>query len=174
MKRGVILLFILLLISLASAQYIFSVDVEVMPKFISAGDNIIVNTNIKSIGISSDRVDIKISYEIVGENDELINKSDRIIDIKSSTKAIQTSLSVSEVFKLSENLKSGNYKVIAKVDYRGNKTSNSDSFFVTKNTFLVKLNKLVNDNPIIFIILLLIIIVISIWRIIHHYHLNHK
>src|SRR3989344_3202796 len=152
MKRGVILLFILLLISLASAQYIFSVDVEVMPKFISAGDNIIVNTNIKSIGISSDRVDIKIS----------------------STKAIQTSLSVSEVFKLSENLKSGNYKVIAKVDYRGNKTSNSDSFFVTKNTFLVKLNKLVNDNPIIFIILLLIIIVISIWRIIHHYHLNHK
>jgi len=65
MKRGVILLFILLLISLASAQYIFSVDVEVMPKFISAGDNIIVNTNIKSIGISSDRVDIKISYEII-------------------------------------------------------------------------------------------------------------
>ena len=167
MKKEVILLFILLLISLVNAQPIFNVDVKVTPKIIFTGENIIVNTNIKSLGISSDRVDIKISYEIVSEND-------RIIDIKSSTVAIRTSLSISEVFKLSENIKSGNYKVIAKVDYQGNKTSASDSFFVTKNTFLVKLNKLVNNNPIIFIIILIIILIILIWRGIHHYHTHHK
>lgn len=175
MKRGcAILLFILLLISLASAQYLFSLNVKVTPKVISLGEDIIVNTNIKSLGISSDRIDILVSYEIVSEGGELINKSERMIDIRSSTIAIQTSLSTSEIFKLPEDIKPGNNKIIAKVNYQGVETSASDSFYITKNTFLDKLNKLVNNNQIILVIIALIILIISIWRIIHHYRTHYK
>lgn len=175
MKRGVaVLFFVLVLTSLVGAQYLFSVEVKVIPKFIFAGENIIVNTEIKNLGISSDRVDIKVSYEIVSEDGELINKSERIIDIKSSTMAIQTSLSISEIFTLSEDIKPGNYKLVVKVDYQGKETSGSDSFHVTKNTLLEKLNKFVNNNHIILVIIALLILAISIYRLIQYYHRYHK
>lgn len=174
MKRGIILLSTILLIGLVSAQYLFSLDVDVKPKVISLGEDIIVNTNIKSLGISSDRVDILVSYEIIGEDGELINKSERMIDIRSSTIAIQTSLSTSEIFKLPEDIKPGNHKIIVKVNYQGEETSASDSFRVTENTFFDKLNKLVNNNQIILVIIALLILIISIWRIIHHYHTHYK
>ena len=163
-----------MLISLVSAQYLFSLDVRVTPKFISSGEDIIVSTNIKSFGISSDRVDILVSYEIISEDGELINKSKRMIDIRSSTMAIQTSLSTSEIFKLQEDIKPGNYKIIVKVNYQGEETSASDSFYVAKDTFLAKLNKLVNNNQIILVIIALLILVISIWRVIHHYCTHYK
>ncbi|MEK6841012.1 MAG: hypothetical protein AABX45_00255 [Nanoarchaeota archaeon] len=167
MKKEVILLFILL-ISLVSAQYIFHVDVEVIPKTISPGENVIVNTNIKSLGLSSnEKIDVKISYEIQDENGKMI-------DMESSTVALQTSLSVSEVFKLSDDIKSGKYNVIVKVDYQGYKTSALDSFYVTKNTFLDRLNILISENPIIYIILFLLIIIILIWWAIHHHYAHHK
>ena len=173
-RRGAVLLAIVLLISLMGAQYLFTVEVKVMPKFIPAGGDIIVSTEIKSLGISSDRVDIKVSYEIVSRDGELINKSERIIDIQSSTMAIQTSLSISEIFTLSEDIKPGNYKMVVSVDYEGRETSGSDSFHVTKNTILNKLNKLINNNQVILVILALLILIASIWRIIQFRHRYHK
>ena len=168
MKRGVIPLFILILVSLVSAQYIFHVDVKVMPKTISAGESLIVNTNIRSLGLNSnDRIDIKLSYEILDENG-------KIIDMRSSTVALQTSLSISEVFNLPNNIKSGNYNVIVKVDYQGYNESASDSFYVRENTFLGKLNELMNNNPIIFIIIFFVIFIILMWWIIHHHHTHHN
>ena len=169
-----VLLSVLLLVSLVSAQYLFGVDVKVTPKFVSSGENIIVNTNIKSLGISSGRVDVLVSYEIINQNGELINKSERMIDIRSSTMAIQTSLATAEVFRLSEDIKPGDYNLIVKVDYQGEETSASDSFHVAKDTFLSKLNKLVNNNQIILVIIALMILIISVWRIIHHYRSHRK
>ena len=178
MKEGgvlpAVLLAILLLASFAGAQYIFAQEVEVMPKFVFAGEDITVTTNIKSLGVSSDRVDIKISYEIVSESGKLVNKTDKIIDIKSSTMAIETSLSISEVFGLAENMEPGEYSILVKVDYEGEITSVSDSFQITKNGLLVKVNRLVGGNQIILIIIALMILAISIWRIIHHYIVHHK
>ncbi len=178
MKRGVILLAVLFLIpfliNLVSAQYIFAQEVKVTPKVLFAGESIIVSTNIKSLGISTDRVDIEVSYEIVSDNGELINKSDRIINIMSSTMAIQTSLSISEVFKMPEDMEPGNYNMIVKVDYQGDITSASDSFQITKNSFMVKVDRLVSNNQIVLITIALLILAISIWRIIHHYLVHHK
>lgn len=175
MKRGgAILLFVLLLISFVSAQYIFAQEVKVTPKVLFAGENIIVSTNIKSLGTSSDRVDIKVSYEIVSDNGKLVNKSERTINMISSTMAIQTSLGISEVFMLPENMEPGNYNILVKVDYEGDVTSASDSFQITKNSFIVKLDRLVSNNQIILITIALLILGISIWRIIHHYLVHHK
>ena len=177
MKKGAVLfaalLGILFLINLASAQYIFVQEVKVTPKFVFAGENIIVSTNIKNLGISSDRVDIKVSYEIISENGELINKSERIIDMRSSTMAIQTSLSISEVFMLPENMEFGNYNMLVRVDYNGKITSASDSFQITKNGFLVKLDNIIGNNQIILITIAFLILAISIWRTIHHYLVHH-
>lgn len=167
MKKEVILLFILLLISLVNAQYIFHVDVEVTPKIISAGENIIVNANIKSLGLSSDRIDVKISYGIQDENG-------KIIEISSSTNALQTSLSISEVFKLSDNIKSGKYNVIVKVDYQGYNSSASDSFYVKKRGIWRGAIGLLNENPIIPIIIFFLIFIIFVWWMIHHHYTHHK
>ena len=97
-----------------------------------------------------------------------------MVDIRSSTMAIQTSLRTSEIFKLAEDMKPGNYKIIVKVDYQGDEASASDSFYVAKDTFLAKLNKLVNNNQIILVIIALLILVISVWRVIHHYRTHYK
>jgi hypothetical protein len=168
-----VLLSVLLLISFVSAQYIFAQNVKVTPKFLFAGENIIVSTDIKNLGVGSNKVDIKVSYEIVSENGELVNKSERIINIMSSTMAIQTSLSISEVFKMPEDMKPGDYNIIVKVNYEGDITSASDSFQITKNDFMVRLDRLVSDNQIILITIALMILFISIWRIIHHYLAHH-
>lgn len=167
MKISIILLFTLLLLSLANAQYIFNVDVNIIPKTISAGENIIVNTNIKNLGLISDRINVKLSYEIQDENGKLI-------DGRSSTLTLQTSLSISEVFTLSKNIKSGKYDVIVKADYQGYKASDSDSFYVRENTFLVKLNRVLDYTPIIFIIIFFVIVIILIRWIIHHYYTRHR
>lgn len=97
-----------------------------------------------------------------------------MIDIRSSTMAIQTSLSTAEVFKLSEDIKPGDYNLVAKVNYQGEETSASDSFHVTSDTLLAKLNKLVNNNQIILVIIVSVILIISIWRMIHHYRTHYK
>ena len=174
MKGGVVLLLFLLSISLVSAQYLFGVDVKVTPKIVSTGENVIISTNIKSLGISSDRVDIKVSYKIINENGKLINKSDRTIDISSSTVAIQTSLGTSEIFKIPNDMKSGDYKIVVSVNYQGDEASGSDSFYIAKNTLLDNLNKLVSNNAIILVIIALMILIISIWRIAHHYLTRNK
>lgn len=167
MKRGIILLFLLLLINLVSAQYIFNVNAEVIPKTVSAGENFIVNTNIKSLGLdSNERIDVKISYEIQDENG-------KIIEISSSTNALQTSLSISEVFTLPSDIKPGKYNVIVKVDYQGYNTSASDSFYVKTSGIWGGAIGLLNENPIIFTIIFFLIFIIFIWWIIHHYYIHH-
>ena len=171
MKKRVILLFILILINLVNAQYIFDLDVEVIPKTLIAPpyqNTIIVNSNIINLGINSDeRIDITLSYEIK-------DKDNKIIDLRSSTVALQTSLSVSEVFNLPSNLKPGKYHVNVEVDYKDYNTLTSKEFYIEEKTFIGKINYLIDRNPVIFVVMFLILVLLFIWWIIHHYHLHHE
>ena len=135
MKRGAILIFILLLVTLVHAEYIFNLEVEVikLTKTVYSGENIIVNTNVKSLGLGSkELIDVVLSYEITDEYNNIIMQ-------RKSTLALQTSFSQSEVFILPNNIKPGYYRVIAKVDYKGYNASDSDSFYVGRKSLLGKL-----------------------------------
>ena len=94
--------------------------------------------------------------------------------MRSSTVALQTSLSISEVFNLPSNLKPGKYNVNVKVDYKDYNILTSEEFYVEEKTFIGKLNYLINRNPVVFIVMFFILIILFIWWIIHHYHLHHK
>lgn len=168
MKITIILLFVLILINSVNAQYIFSLDVEVTPDILIAPHVLIVNTNIRSLGINSDeRIDILLSYEIKDEDNN-------IIDSRSSTLALQTSLSQSEIFNLPSNLKSGKYYVKVKVNYQGYKAFKTEEFYIEEKSFIGKINYLIDKNPVIFIVMFLVLILLFIWWMIHHIHLHHE
>ena len=168
MKKSIIaLLFLFLLINLAAAEYIFSVDVEIPTdkREILANEDLIVNTVIRSLGLDGEeRIDAKLTYTIVDENNNILDK-------RESTIALQTSLSVTEIFRMPSNIKPGNYRAVVKVSYQDYSASGSDSFYIIKTGLLGRLENFIDKDPGIFVTILFVmalIIVILFIEILHH------
>ena len=148
MKRTIVFLFVLIFVNSANAQYIFNVDVEIVnpEKVFYPGKNLIVNADIKSLGITQDRIDVKLDYKILDYNGNIITE-------RESTVAIHTSLKTTEIFSLPKNIKEGTYAVIVRVEDGDYSSSGSQSFYV-ESRFLAKLSVFVSENPVLFGIIL--------------------
>lgn len=162
---SVILFFTLL--NLVNAQYILSLDTEVTEpdKTFYPGQEVIVSTNVMSLGEIRDRIDIKLNYKIIDYNNNLIMQ-------RESTFAVHTSLKTTEVFKLPEDLKPGKYGVIVKISYDNYDSSASDLFYI-ESKFLGKSREFIKENPFIFTyggLILIIVVAAFLYYSIHGKH----
>ncbi|MEK6907383.1 MAG: hypothetical protein AABW45_02550 [Nanoarchaeota archaeon] len=137
-----------------NAQYILSLDAEVTEpdKTFYPGQEVMVSTDVRSLGETRDRVDIKLNYKIIDYDNNLITQ-------RESTFAVHTSLKTTETFKLPEDLKPGKYNVIVKVSY-GNYDSSASDLFYIESKFLGKSKEFIKENPFIFTYGVLILIII--------------
>jgi len=120
-----------------STPFIFSVHANVASstKTIFPGDSLIVNTEVRSLGLGSKKlIDANVIYTVLDSNNNLILKKESVI-------ALQTYFSASQVFQIPENAKPGMYHVTAEVNYDRYRDISSDSFFIKKKTILGNLFK---------------------------------
>ena len=114
------------------------------------GQDVIVSANVKSLGIAQNRIDIKLNYEIIDQNGNIIAE-------RGSTLVLHTSLKTTEIFTLPENIKSGKYNLIVKAEDDKYSSSSSESFYV-ESKFLTELSDFIDKNTVLFEILLFLII----------------
>lgn len=159
---SVMLFFILL--NLVNAQYILSLDTKVTEpdKTFYSGQEVMVSTDVRSLGEIRDRIDIKLNYEIIDYNNNLIMQ-------RESTLAVHTSLKTTEIFKLPEDIKPGKYNVMVKVSY-GNYDSSASDLFYVESKFLGKSKEFIKENPFILTyggLILIIAVVAVLYYLIH-------
>ncbi|AJF63142.1 MAG: hypothetical protein QT11_C0001G1018 [archaeon GW2011_AR20] len=159
-----IAVFLLFFVAFVDAQYMFDVDSEIInnEKVFYPGEEIIVSTDIKSLGTIKDIINVKLNYTIVDENNNLITGNE-------STIALHTSLKTTEYLRLPDNIESGTYQVRVKVSYQGYTTSASNTFYV-KSKFFIKSSKFLYKYPLAFtagLSLFFVIIIFLISSLIH-------
>ena len=142
MKNFVILIAILFLFNIVlntDPPLIFDVDTEILDetKTVYPGNSVIVNANVRSLGLGSrELIDINLIFKVLDQNNRVILKQE-------STVALQTSLSISEIIYIPNDMKPGMYYVYVEANYKGYRGYSSEAFYVKRKS-IFNIGKLFN------------------------------